>query len=68
METTTLPAEAKAAQESALRSQAAIDKDKAARYELWKFFSDEHGLSLTETDVNDIIAAVETYQQAVKGL
>lgn len=61
-------AEAKAAQEAALRSQAAIDKDKAARYELWKFFSDEHGLSLTETDVNDIIAAVETYQQAVKGL
>jgi hypothetical protein len=35
------------------------------RYELWKFFSDEHGLTLTEGQLTDIIREVEKYQKTL---
>lgn len=30
------------------------------RYELWKFFADNHGLTLTESELVDIIQAVDS--------
>jgi hypothetical protein len=31
-------------------------------YDLFKFFSDNHNLTLTDTEINDIIAAVNQFQ------
>jgi hypothetical protein len=42
------------------------NKDNDYRYHLWKFFNDEHGLILVETELNDIIAAVKIYQKEDK--
>lgn len=37
--------------------------EKTSRYNLWKFFSDEHGLTLTECQLDDIMQAVNELQE-----
>jgi hypothetical protein len=41
------------------------DKSEDARYDLWKFFEQEHDLILLEGQLDDIIQAVEKYLQKV---
>lgn len=36
-------------------------ENKITRYELWKFFADEHNLITVESELEDIIIAVEDY-------
>jgi len=36
-----------------------------ARYRLWRHFEDEHGLTLVESDLDDILTEVEIYQKAI---
>lgn len=36
------------------------DTPKPYRYDLWKFFSDNHGLTLLESELQDIVAAVNS--------
>lgn len=36
-------------------------ENKITRYELWKFFADEHKLTLVESELDDTIYAVEDY-------
>lgn len=36
-----------------------------AQYELWKFFKQEHGIYLTAGQLNDIVQAVNVFNDAV---
>lgn len=38
------------------------------RYKLWKFFADEHGLILTESELDDIVRAVTESEKEVFAL
>lgn len=46
--------------------KAKTNKIEDARYNLWKFFSDEHGLTLLEGELTDIVREVEKYQKTTK--
>lgn len=38
-----------------------LPSEEHARYDLWKFFSDEHGLTLTDGQLKDIIQEVKLF-------
>lgn len=38
-----------------------LPSEDPARYDLWKFFSDEHGLTLTDGQLKDIIQEVKLF-------
>jgi len=35
-------------------------------YELWKYFADYHGITLVDTELTDIIAAVKKYLKEIE--
>ena len=61
-------AEAKAAQEAAIKKHAANTERGAARLTLWKFFSGNYDLNLSQDDLDDVIHAVEIYQEAIRNI
>jgi hypothetical protein len=61
-------AEVRAAQEAAIKKHAANTERGAARLALWKFFSGNYDLNLTQDDLDDVIHAVEMYQEAIRNI
>lgn len=53
---------------ASMEKVATTNAKEAARLALWKFFSGNYDLNLTQDDLDDVIHAVETYQEAIRNI
>ena len=55
-------------QEEAMLAEARGNAHEKARYDLWKFISERFGMSLDESEMIELVQAVERYQKTIQGI